>query len=123
MTLNMNCSELLYIVATRNDLRSSEQGVNHLWMCSMMLLLCGVLHSCTRCLSLHHNLLTGACARLAHSLEKQAQNHHVVNTTLAVGIVSQHGHEGKQQAHKAILQDERADGDLPVCHVTGTAVL
>jgi len=63
------------------------------------------------------------CVMLAHSLEEQAQNHHVVNTTLAVGIVSQHGHEGKQQAHKAILQDERADGDLPVCHVTGTAVL
>ena len=66
--------------------------------------------------------LTGACARPAPLLKKQAQNYHVVNTPLAVGIVSQHGHEGKQQAHKAILQDERADGDLPMSHVTGSAV-
>ena len=114
------------MVATRVDVRSGEQNVSHLWMCFMMLLLCGILHSCTRCFSPHHNLLTGAhkCRfMLAHLLEKQAQDHHVVNTTLAVGVVSQHRHEGKQQAHKAILQDERADGDLPVCHVTRSAVL
>ena len=56
------------------------------------------------------------------SLEEEAQDHHVVNCALLAGLVGQHRHEGKQQAHQAVLQDEGAYGDLPMSHVGGAAV-
>lgn len=55
-------------------------------------------------------------------LEQEAQDQHVVDGTLA-GLVRQDGHEGKQQAHQAVLQYEGANGDLPMGHVGGAAVL
>lgn len=57
------------------------------------------------------------------SLEQKTQHHHVVYAAFAVGVVREHRHEGEEQAHEAVLQDEGADGDLAVGHVAGLTVL
>ena len=55
-------------------------------------------------------------------LEQQAQDYHVVHRTLLAGVVSQDRHEGEQEANKAILQYQSANGDLPMSHVSGATV-